>query len=310
MDGHMLEGTVAVIPAFNEELTIGSIVLLTRPYVERVIVVDDGSSDRTASIALEAGAEVLRMERNGGKAKAVLTGLERAGERSPRCVVLLDGDGQMDPAEIPQVAGPILRGEADLVIGSRFVVGQSDVPRHRLMGINVLNKVTNLTSNVDLTDTQSGYRAMSGTAMDNLDFRSKSYNLESDMIAHFSAQGLVIKEVPVQVRYDVPNGHKQNPFHHGLSVLSRVIGFVGYKRPLLTFGIPGGIIFMLGFILGLLTFLEMQVLFDWTLFGQSIAALSLLGVGLFLIFAALVLNSLGVLMENRVAPIELDHQKM
>jgi len=130
------------------------------------------------------------------------------------------------------------------------------------------------------------------------------------MIAHFSAQGLVIKEVPVQVRYDVPNGHKQNPFRHGLSVLSRVIGFVGYKRPLLTFGIPGGILFMLGFILGLLTFMEMQVLFDWTLFGQSIAALSLLGVGLFLIFAALVLNSLGVLMENRVAPVELDCQKI
>jgi glycosyltransferase involved in cell wall biosynthesis len=310
MDGRMLEGTVAVIPAFNEELTIGSIVLLTKPYVGRVIVVDDGSSDRTASIALEAGAEVLRMERNGGKAKAVLTGLERAGEHSPRCVVLLDGDGQMDPAEIPQVAAPILSGEADLVIGSRFVEGQSDVPRHRLIGINVLNKVTNMTSNVNLTDTQSGYRAMSGTALDNLDFRSKSYNLESDMIAHFSAQGLVIKEVPVQVRYDVPNGHKQNPFRHGLSVLSRVIGFVGYKRPLLTFGIPGGILFMLGFILGLLTFLEMQVLFDWTLFGQSIAALSLLGVGLFLIFAALVLNSLGVLMENRVAPIELDRQKI
>lgn len=310
MDGHMLEGTVAVIPAFNEELTIGSIVLLTKPYVGRVIVVDDGSSDRTASIALEAGAEVLRMERNGGKAKAVLTGLERAGEHSPRCVVLLDGDGQMDPAEIPQVAAPILSGEADLVIGSRFVEGQKDVPRHRLIGINVLNKVTNMTSNVNLTDTQSGYRAMSGTALDNLDFRSKSYNLESDMIAHFSAQGLVIKEVPVQVRYDVPNGHKQNPFRHGLSVLSRVIGFVGYKRPLLTFGIPGGILFMLGFILGLLTFLEMQVLFDWTLFGQSIAALSLLGVGLFLIFAALVLNSLGVLMENRVAPVELDRQKI
>jgi glycosyltransferase involved in cell wall biosynthesis len=310
MDGRMLEGTVAVIPAFNEELTIGSIVLLTKPYVGRVIVVDDGSSDRTASIALEAGAEVLRMERNGGKAKAVLTGLERAGEHSPRCVVLLDGDGQMDPAEIPQVAAPILSGEADLVIGSRFVEGQSDVPRHRLIGINVLNKVTNMTSNVNLTDTQSGYRAMSGTALDNLDFRSKSYNLESDMIAHFSAQGLVIKEVPVQVRYDVPNGHKQNPFRHGLSVLSRVIGFVGYKRPLLTFGIPGGILFMLGFILGLLTFLEMQVLFDWTLFGQSIAALSLLGVGLFLIFAALVLNSLGVLMENRVAPVELDRQKI
>jgi glycosyltransferase involved in cell wall biosynthesis len=308
MDGHMLEGTVAVIPAFNEELTIGSIVLLTKPYVGKVIVVDDGSSDRTASIALEAGAEVLRMERNGGKAKAVLTGLERAGEHSPRCVVLLDGDGQMDPAEIPQVAAPILSGEADLVIGSRFVEGQSDVPRHRLIGINVLNKVTNLTSHVNLTDTQSGYRAMSGTALDNMDFRSKSYNLESDMIAHFAAQGLVIKEVPVQVRYDVPNGHKQNPFRHGLSVLSRVIGFVGYKRPLLTFGIPGGILFMTGFILGLLTFLEMQVLFDWTLFGQSIAALSLLGVGLFLIFAALVLNSLGVLMENRVAPIELDRQ--
>jgi hypothetical protein len=126
------------------------------------------------------------------------------------------------------------------------------------------------------------------------------------MIAHFAANGLVIKEVPVQVRYDVPNGHKQNPFRHGLSVLSRVIGFVGYKRPLLTFGIPGGILFVIGFLLGLLTFMEVQVLFDWTLFAQSIAALSMLGVGLFLIFAALILNSLGVLMDQRGTRIEPD----
>ncbi len=212
----------------------------------------------------------------------------------------------MNPAEIPQVVGPVLNGEADLVIGSRFVDGGAEVPRHRLIGINVLNKVTNMSSNVNLTDTQSGYRAMSGVALGFLDFHSTSYNIESDMIAHFAANGLVIKEVPVQVRYDVPNGHKQNPFRHGLSVLSRVIGFVGYKRPLLTFGIPGGILFVIGFLLGLLTFMEVQVLFDWTLFAQSIAALSMLGVGLFLIFAALILNSLGVLMDQRGPRIDPD----
>jgi len=306
MVGNTCDGTVAVIPAYNEELTIGSVIILTKPFVDHVIVVDDGSSDRTASIAMQAGAEVLRMDRNGGKAKAVQVGLLKAQRDSPRCVVLLDGDGQMNPAEIPQVIGPVLNGEADLVIGSRFVEGGTEVPRHRLIGINVLNKVTNMSSHVNLTDTQSGYRAMSGVALGFLDFNSSSYNIESDMIAHFAANGLVIKEVPVQVRYDVPNGHKQNPFRHGLSVLSRVIGFVGYKRPLLTFGIPGGILFVIGFLLGLLTFMEVQVLFDWTLFAQSIAALSLLGVGLFLIFAALILNSLGVLMDQRGTRIDPD----
>ncbi len=77
MVGNTCDGTVAVIPAYNEELTIGSVVILTKPYVDHVIVVDDGSSDRTASIAMEAGAEVVRMDRNSGKAKAVHVGLSR-----------------------------------------------------------------------------------------------------------------------------------------------------------------------------------------------------------------------------------------
>ncbi|MFA5312445.1 MAG: glycosyltransferase family 2 protein [Methanomassiliicoccales archaeon] len=290
-------GIIALIPAYNEELTIASVVLMTIPKVWKVIVINDGSSDRTSELAVMAGAEVIDMPKNSGKAAALKMGFAECKKHSPDCVVMLDGDGQMDPEQIPIICRPILEDEADLVIGSRYL-GKEDIPKYRKMGLSVLNSSTNLGSRIKVTDSQSGFRAMSKAALKNTDFNSESYNIETDMIIHFADKGLRIIEVPTHVRYDVPAGHKQSPLKQGLSVVSRAIGFIGYKRPLLLFGIPGMASFITGTTLAFATLEETRLLLNWTLVTQGIAGLSLFGLGIFLLFAALMLNSLGILMDK------------
>ncbi len=290
---------IVLIPAYNEELTIGSMVLLAKHYADKVVVVDDGSKDRTVSIAIESGADVLRMEKNSGKAMALQEGVEYCKRFEPRVVIMIDGDGQMDPALIPFVSEPVLKGEADLVIGSRYLNKDTKIPLKRKIGQIILNSATNMGSDNTVTDSQSGYRALSFKALGHMDFVSDAYNIESDMIVHFSEKGLKIKEVPITVRYDVPNGHKQNPWKHGIDVLSRVIGYVGYRRPILLFGVPGIVLMTFGLVLSAATYFENIIIFHWTMVTQGIAGLTTLGIGIFLIFASLMLNSLGILMEQR-----------
>ena len=300
---------IVLIPAFKEELTISMVVMLSKEYASKVIVVDDGSPDRTSKLAQMAGAEVIRMDKNSGKAAALKVGFKRCREYNPKCVIMIDGDGQMDPALIPVVAAPVLQGEADLVIGSRFIGIKADVPGHRRLGQKILNQATNIGSTSKVTDSQSGYRALSSKALEHMDFDSNSYNIESDMIVHFEQFGLNIMEVPVTVRYDVPNGHKQAPMKHGMSIMSRLIGYVGYKRPLVVFGIPGLISSILGFIICFATFFEVRVIFDWTLVSQGTAGIALLSVGIFLVFASLILNSLGFMMQNLINTIREGREK-
>ncbi len=241
-------GIFAVLPAYNEELVIGSIVLRTKQYADHVIVVDDGSSDRTAEVAKLAGAEVIQLEHNTGKAYAILLGLRRARETRCTAAVMLDADGQHDPKEIQRVAGMVSAGKADLVIGSRFLERNGEIPAYRQVGQKILDLFTNMGAKTRVTDSQSGFRALSCQALDNLDFRSDGYNIESDMIAHFSAIGLSIMEVPISVNYDVPNKHKKHPVTHGVGVLNRLVNLIGYRRPLLAFGIPGLLLIIGGMI--------------------------------------------------------------
>jgi len=289
---------VAVIPSYNEEIAIGSVVLGALQYVDHVIVVDDGSKDQTSKFAELAGAEVIRMQVNGGKAKALLTGLKAAERKGCQVAITLDGDGQHRSEDISAVAMPVLDGDADMVIGSRFMGKEKDIPRYRIFGQKVINSLSNAGSKVSVTDSQSGLRALGRRALENLDFASDGYNVESDMIIHFADKGLTIKEVPIEVNYDVPNGHKKGALSMGMGLLSNVVSVIGYKRPLLMFGVPGTTLIAVGLILGLLTTAE--IIFIRSFLMQSLLSVGTILVGAFFCVSALTLNSLTLLMKSRL----------
>jgi glycosyltransferase involved in cell wall biosynthesis len=292
------KGLYAVLPAYNEELVIGSVVLRTKQYVNHVIVVDDGSSDRTAEVAKLAGAEVIQLEHNTGKAYAILLGLRRARELGCTVAVMLDADGQHDPREIQRVAGLVSSGKSDLVIGSRFLEKNSVIPPYRQIGQKILDLFTNMGAKSKVTDSQSGFRALSCQAMDNLDFRSDRYNIESDMIAHFSALGLSIMEVPISVNYEVPNKHKKHPLTHGVSVLTRLINLIGYRRPLLLFGVLGTFLVIVGLSTVFYAFREYTTTSTFP-FAISMVSMLLLNMGMLMIIAGLLLNTLLMMMKDR-----------
>lgn len=285
------KGLIAVIPAYNEQIALGSIVLQVRQYVDHVIVVDDGSVDRTADVARMAGAEVIRLDENMGKAYALLLGLRRARELNCTAAVMLDADGQHHTSDIPRIAAWAMNGDADLVIGSRFIANNGHTPLYRQAGQKTLNLFTNMGSHVKVSDSQSGYRVLSRKALDHLDFKSDGYNVESDMIAHFVKNGLVIKEVPIDVRYDVPNKHKKNPVTHGMGVLSSLINLISYRRPLLAFGVPGFIMVVFGLIAEMWVFERLRTA---GVFHEVLAVGSafVLVLGMLLVIAGLILNTL------------------
>jgi len=123
---------IAVIPCYNEEKHIGGVVRRVSRFVDRVVVVDDGSSDHTANVAEAAGAVVISHGVNRGKGVAMNTAFQWAKYNGVRAIVLLDGDGQHNPDEIPLVLAPVLQGEADVVVGSRFLGAASRIPGYRV----------------------------------------------------------------------------------------------------------------------------------------------------------------------------------
>ena len=269
--GHLpinpFSSTAVLIPAYNEGQIIGSVVREARKIIPMVIVIDDGSADNTAEQATGAGADVIRLRENQGKAGAVMIGCSYAKKHGIETIILLDGDGQHDPREIPVVAAPVMTGVADMVIGSRFMGGKNQIPRYRMAGQQILNGVTRLASQIAITDSQSGFRVLGKRALENLNFTSKGYNLESDMITHFASIGMRMVEVPITVRYDVPNKHKMNPLRHGVGIISHLLfnitrnSQILSKVPSMTTLIFGAAIFF-AFLSGLLSrpFIEIHLL--------------------------------------------------
>lgn len=289
--------TLIIIPAYNEELTIGSVVALAKKYGD-VLVVDDGSKDRTSEIAQKAGAIVIRHEVNKGKGAALKTGFGYALANGYDVIVTIDADGQHNPDEIPLLLKPILEGEADLVIGSRYLNGvHKNIPLYRRLGLWVLNMTTNVASSAKIKDSQSGFRAFNRKALENLEVSADGYHVESEMITQLSEKGLKIKEVPINVRYDVPNKHKKHPVVHGVSVLAKIVGLIGYKRPLLLFGT-----------LSLVSFVVAGVLAYWALepyyHGGRVYLTQAVGAGIFtiigiqLFIAGLTLNVLARIVKE------------
>src|SRR5919106_923696 len=155
---------IAIVPAHNEAGAIAGVVREIQAFDPglEVVVVDDGSVDRTATLAAEAGAHVGRLPFNLGIGGAVQTGFRYALEHGFELAVRLDGDGQHDPRELPGLLEPLLAGEADIVVGSRFAArdGHYRAPFARSLGIRLFARIVSLIVGQRVTDTTSGFQAL------------------------------------------------------------------------------------------------------------------------------------------------------
>jgi len=226
---------------YNEEETIGTVVTITKDFVDKVICVDDGSSDSSARIAESCGATVHRHRVNRGYGGALKSLFKLAKESDADVLVILDSDGQHNPESIPDMIQPIIDEEADFVIGSRFVEGgkTEEMPAYRRLGIKVITATSNLSSDLDISDTQSGFRAFSKKAIERLRFDSDGMELSLEMLEDATEKNLVIKEIPTVIRYDVPKGSNFTAISHGFAVLAWAMISLSQKKPILVLGLPG-----------------------------------------------------------------------
>jgi glycosyltransferase involved in cell wall biosynthesis len=199
----------AIIPAFNEERNITEVVARTKRLIENVIVVDDGSSDRTAQLAEKGGAIVVRNGVNLGKGESLRTGTDYVLKNLPkiRYVVAIDADLQLNPEDAPRMVAPLVSGEADVVMGMRDF---SKVPfRHRL-GNFVWKTAFNVLFGTNFKDTNCGYIALTVDAVRAVGGFHGGYIIEPHLLAESVKKGLRVSHVPVEVNYgkvsSVPRG--------------------------------------------------------------------------------------------------------
>jgi glycosyltransferase involved in cell wall biosynthesis len=219
---------VAGIPAYNEEETIAEVVLKAGCHVGKVLVCDDGSKDMTQMIARKNGAHVVEHKKNMGYGATMQTIFNKARELGADVLVVFDGDGQHDPDEIPQMVKPVMEGRADIVIGSRFVKGaKMDIPVYRRMGILIITLLTRIFSGYAISDAQSGFRAFSREALEELRITEDGWGSSVEVFFKAHHAGLRIVEVPVDCDYrDYPKVSKHDPLRQGISIVASIFGHV------------------------------------------------------------------------------------
>ncbi len=288
-EGTGMPGVIAAIPCFNEDRCVGSVVLKCREHVGQVVVIDDGSTDETARVAELAGAVVVRHDTNKGKGVAVNTAFEYARKAGCTGMVLLDGDGQHDPAEIPRLLAPVLDGQADMVVGSRFLDVRSQTPGYRVWGQRILTLFTNIGSSSSLSDSQSGFRAFSPKAIESLSFGETGLSVESEMQFLARQADLRLAEVPINVAYH--DRSKRSPVAHGMGVLNSIVGLVSRRMPLFFFGTPGLVALGFGLWEGWQTVSFYEERGEFYM-GPALIAVLLCIVGVLSIFTGLILHTI------------------
>ena len=213
---------VAVIPCYNTESHIAEVVTKCLPHVDQVIVVDDGSTDDTAEEARKAGAQVFRHGENMGYGGVIQTGFKEAQIKGTDIILTIDGDGQNNPDEIPLLLESILSREADMVIGSRFLSHSHNMPSYRNFGIRVITWLWNVFSKIEVSDSQSGFRAYNKTLFEDLTLSENGMSISIEILEKARRKGVTITEVPVSCRYTYST-ISFNAIKHGLRVSLSVI---------------------------------------------------------------------------------------
>lgn len=289
---------IAAMPAYNEEKFIGKTVVGCKPYVDEVIVINDGSTDATAMIATACGATVVYHDQNMGYGASIRTCFETAKKMKVAAMVILDADGQHDPLDIQQVLQPVLNNEADVCIGSRFLKNHTvKIPLYRKIGMKVLDFATNQGGDTKITDTQSGFRAYSANAINKIRIGNTGMAAGSEILLQIKDQGLKVKEVPITCRYDIEDTSTHNPVVHGMKVLASIISEIEYKHPLFYIGLPGVILFCAGLVIGGVVINSYNTR-GYVPFGPAILMVLLFMVGSLAIFSALNLHATTQLLKK------------
>ena len=193
---------VAVIPAYNEARAIEDVLIGVRDVVDAMIVIDDGSSDTTSAIALRYTPHVVHHAINRGLGATLKTGFDVAGHLGATMVVTIDGDGQLDPHDIPRAVARMNETSADVVIGSRMLVEDSGMPLIRKIYNHIGNWYTAVLFGIRVTDSQSGLRLFRATVLPHLRLVSDHMAISSEIIAELGRNHFRIAEIPITVRYN------------------------------------------------------------------------------------------------------------
>ena len=285
------------IPAYNEEENIAKILLKLQTITSKIIVCNDGSSDMTGEIAEKIGAIVINHPKNLGYGAGIRSIFLKAKELNPDILVTFDADGQHRIEDIQKVIDPIIKGDADIVIGSRFLSKNENVPTYRKLGINVITKIANITTKQKITDSQSGFRAYNKKAIQEINPSDYGMGVSTEILIKADKKELKITEVPIVVLYEGDTS-THHPVSHGISVILSTMKFISIEHPLKFYGITG-----LGFlIVGL--FFTIWTIQAFTETRQIITNIALIGMGttltgVILIVTAILLFSLVSVVRER-----------
>ena len=213
--------TYVIVPAYNEEQKIGEVVRSLHAYADHVLVVDDGSSDRSGVIASEAGASVITHVMNRGLGAALGTGISEALRRGADAVVTFDADGQHRAEDVPRMIAPIESGEADVVIGCR-TDDRSRMPAKRRFANWCGNALTYVLFGIWVKDSQSGLRAFSRYAGDTMELRCDRMEVSSEIIKEIKRNGFRLAEIPIVPIYTEYSLSKGQSFIVGLQTAGKL----------------------------------------------------------------------------------------
>jgi len=287
----------ACIPAYNEENTISTIVKSAKKFVDKVVVCDDGSTDKTLDNAKMAGAEIISHKKNQGYGAAITSLFDYCRIQNADVMITLDGDGQHNPNQIPILLDTITQHNVDVVLGSRFLDNKTDTPGYRKRGIKIITSAANYGTDFKVSDAQSGFRAYSKNAIDAIHPTEQGMAVSTEILLKISNKGLSLAEVPISTSYDGDTSN-QNPIPHGVSVLMNTIKYISIRHPIKFYGIPGLVLIIAGMITGgifLDAYLNDQVIF----YGSLLGSVVLLLFGAILSVTAIILFSMATLMRDR-----------
>ena len=247
---------VVTIPAFNEEKTIGKVIQEIPKKIKgikkiEVIVIDDGSTDETATVAKKFGAKIIKNKENLGLATSFKKGLDAALLSGADIIVNTDADFQYDQTQIPILVEPILNGNADIVLGSRFKGTIEGMPFSKKIGNKIVTAIVRFISGKPISDAQTGFRAFTRDAAMKINVYS-NYTYVQETIIEAVDKRLVINEVPVRFRRrDGKSRLMSGVFDYARKAGTTIIrGYINHK-PMGFFVVLGGLIFFAGFLVGL-----------------------------------------------------------